>query len=73
MPGLCFLSLATIFLALPILLCGQLLTNGLDLALQLDAHGVELARGDSEADKIIGLEPVRICALLQVPTEEQES
>src|ERR1700756_4056754 len=43
--------------------------KGLDLALQLDARGVELARGDSEADKILGLEPVRSFALLQIPIE----
>src|ERR1700756_1784027 len=43
--------------------------KSLDLALQLDARGVELARRDREAAQILGLEPVRSFALLQIPIE----
>src|ERR1700756_3725037 len=43
--------------------------KSLDLALQLDARGVELARRDREADQILGLELVRSFALLQIPIE----
>src|SRR6201988_4536695 len=37
--------------------------------LQLDTRGVELARRDREEDQILGIEPVRSFALLQIPIE----
>jgi hypothetical protein len=50
-------------------LYGPQFPDVLDFALELDAHRVELARGDPEVHKISRLELVRVFALFAVSKE----